>query len=115
MKKTDINQCSSEEADTKIVCHVINLGTKGYTNVCAKTVDSDLVILCLTYADVAMSNGIESFLVVYDLKDKEIDTIDNFNKFGVSVCKGLAFFHAFTGCVTVSRFCKVGEVKFWAV
>ena len=54
-----------------------------------------------------MSNGIESFLVVYGPKDKKINKIDNFNKFSVGVCKGLAFFHAFTGCDTVSSFYKV--------
>ena len=62
-----------------------------------------------------MSNGIENFLVVYGPKDKKIDIINNFNKLGVSVCKGLAFFHAFTGCDTVSSFYKVGKAKFWAV
>ena len=34
-----------------------------------------------------MSNGIESFLVVYSPKDKNVDIIDNFNKFGVGACK----------------------------
>ena len=52
-----------------------------------------------------MSNGIKSFLVVYGPKDKNvIDKINvfyNFNKFSVGMCKGLAFFHAFTGCYTV--------------
>ena len=93
-----------EEADPRIVRHVINLGKKGYNNVRVKTVDRDVVILCLTYADIALSNGIKSFLVVYGPKDKKIDIIDNFNKFDVSVCKGFAFFHAFTGCDTMSSF-----------
>ena len=48
------------------------------------------------------------FIYLYDI-------IDNFNKFGVSVCKGLAFFHGFTGCNTVSSFYKFGKTKFWAV
>ena len=110
LSKTDINQCSSKEVNPRIVRHVITLGKKGYTNVEVTTVDSDVVILCLTYADVAMSNGIERFLVIYGSKDKKIDTIDDFNKFGVSVCKGLAFFHAFTGCDTVSSFVKSGKL-----
>ena len=76
---------------------VINLGKNGYTNVQVKTVDSDVVILCLTYADVAMSNGIESFLIVFGPNDKKIDIVDNFDKFGISACKVLAFFNAFTG------------------
>ena len=98
MSETDINQCSSEEVDPRFVRHVINLGRKGYTNVQVKAVDSNVVILCLTYADIAMSNGSEGFLVVYGPKNKKIDIIDNFNNFDVNVCKGLAFFHVFTGC-----------------
>ena len=111
--ETDINQCSSEEADPKIFRHVINLGKKGYTNVRVKAIDSDVVILRPTHADVAMSNEIESFLEVYGPKDKKIVIIDNFNKLDTSVYKAPAFFHAFTACNTVLNFYKVGKVKFW--
>ena len=93
LSETDISQCSRP----KIVGHVINLGKKGYPKVQVKTVDSDVVILCLTYADVAMSNLIESFLVVFGPKNNKIDIVDNFNKFSVSACKILACFNAFTG------------------
>ena len=115
LSETDINQCSSEEVDLRFVSHVINLRKKGYTNVQVKAVDSDVVILCLMYADIPTSNRIEGFLVVYGQRDKKIDIIDNFNKFGVNVCKVLVFFHAFTGCDTVSSFYKVGKAKFWAI
>ena len=80
-----------------------------------KAVESSVIILCLTYADIAMLNGIKRFLVVYGPKDKKVDVIEIFNKFGVSVCNCLVFFHAFTGCDTVSSFCKVGKTKFWVV
>ena len=30
--ETEINQCSSEEADPRIARHLTNLGKKGYTN-----------------------------------------------------------------------------------
>ena len=115
LSETDINQCSSEDADLRIVHHVINLGKKGYTNVRVKKVDSDGVILYLPHVDIAMSNGIESFLIVCGPKGKKIDIIDNFNKFSVRVCKGLAFFHAFIGCNTVSSFYKIEKAKFWTV
>ena len=111
--ETDISQCSSEEADPKIFRHVINLWKKGYTNVRVKTIDSDVVILCPTYADVVMWNEIQRFLVVYGPKDKGIVIIDNFNKLGTSVYKVPAFFHAFTACDTVLNFYKVGKVKCW--
>ena len=115
LSETETNQCNSEEVDPRIVRHVIYLGKKGYTNLPVKAVDSDVVILCLTYADIAMSNGIESFLVVYGPKGNKSDIIDNLNMFSINVCKGLPFFHAFTGWNTVSSFYKVGKAKFWAV
>ena len=93
LSETDTSQCSRP----KIVGHVINLGKKGYLKVQVKTVDSDVVILCLTYADVAMSNLIESFLVAFGPKNNKIGIVDNFDKFSVSVCKILACFNGFTG------------------
>ena len=115
MSETDIVKCTSEEADPRIVRHVINLGKLGYTNVRVKTVDSDVVMLCLAHADIALANGIEKYIVMYGTKGKTIDIISNFNKFGVDVCEGLPFFHAFTGCDTVSSLYKVGKAKFWTI
>ena len=105
--ETEAHQCNSEEADPRIVCHVIKVGKKGYSDVRVKAVDSDVVILCLTYADVAMSTGIETFFVVYGSKNKKVYIIDYFNTFAVSMCKGLAFFHAFTGCDIVPSHCPI--------
>ena len=115
LSETEINQRNSEEVDPRIARRNIYLGKKGYTNLPVKRVDSDIVILYLTYADIAISNGIKSFLVVYGPKGNKSDIIDNFNKFSINVCKGLAFFHAFTGWNTVSSFYKVGKAKLWAV
>ena len=72
LSETDINQCSSEKVDPRIVRHAINLGKKGYAKVQLKTVDSDVVILCLTYADITMSKVIESFFVVFGPKPNKI-------------------------------------------
>ena len=105
----DINQCSSEKPNPRIVRHVINLGKKGYINVQVKTVDRDVVIFCLTCADVAVSSGIESFCVAYGPKDKKIYIIDNFNKFDVSVCN--SFMHL-QGAILCQIFSKA---KIWVV
>ena len=53
-----------------------------------------------------MSNGIESFLVVYDPKDKKIDITDNFNKFGLSVYKGSHSFMHLQGAILCQLFIK---------
>ena len=75
------------------------------------SVDSDVVMLCLTQADVAMSNGVQNFLVCYRPITKKIDIIDNLDELGVDVCKGLAFY-AFTGSDSVSSVHKVEKGKF---
>ena len=53
-------------------------------------------------------------LVVYGPKYNKNDIIDNFNRFDVSVCKSLVFFHAFKGCDYCVKY-KVWKDKFWAV
>ena len=113
--ETDITRCSAEEADPRIIRHVINLGKKGYTNVHVKTIDSDVVMLCLTYVDHVIANGIEKFIVIYGPKKKKIDIIYHLVKFGSDICNGFSFFHAFTGCDTVSSFYRIGKAKFWDV
>lgn len=35
------------------------------------------------------------------------------NKLGPDKCSGMLFFHAFTGCDTVSGFCEKGKKSFW--
>ena len=47
LSETDINQCSSEEANPRIVRHVVNHGKKRRNHGQVKTVDSDVGILCL--------------------------------------------------------------------
>ena len=103
LSETDINQCNSEETNPRIARHVTNLEKKGYTNVQVKLVDSDIFFLFLTYVEVAILNRIEDFLVVHVPKEKRIDIINNFDKFGANVCKDLEFFHASAGC-DVSNF-----------
>ena len=88
---------------------------KGYIKISVKTVDSDVVILCLAYAGITIQNGVKNYVVIYGPKQKKIDIVDNYNKFGADICKALPFYHAFTGCNTVSSFYKVGKTKFWVI
>ena len=43
LPETDINQCSSEEVDPRIIHHVRNYRKKGYNHGQVKTVNSDVV------------------------------------------------------------------------
>ena len=113
--EVDIIHCTSEEADPRIVRHVINLSKMGYSQIQVKTIDSDVVMLCLVYTGRVIENGVEKYNVVYGPKEKCINLVANYGKLGDDVCRGLPFYDAFTGCDTVSSFYKVGKAKFWTV
>ena len=115
LSETDINKCGSEEADPRIIRHVINLGKQGYTNLLAKTIDSDVVILGHTYSDIVRSSGVQNFWIIYGPKETKFNVFENSDRLGPHICKGLSFFHAFTGCDSTSSFYKVGKARFWAI
>ena len=58
MKTTDtslllescINDCDAEVADSRLVRHAINCVEKGYKKVAVRTVDTDVLVLLLSYS-----------------------------------------------------------------
>ena len=46
-----------EEADARLIRHEINLSKQGYKNVLIHTVDSDVLLLSIAYADKMIENG----------------------------------------------------------
>ena len=114
LNEESIANCSSEEADPRIIRHAINLGRNGYKNVQIQTVDSDILILSFGYAGISKDVGIEKLFVIYGPNRKCYDIFENMNHFGAAVCEALPFFHALTGCDTTSSFYKIGKTTFWA-
>ena len=104
--------CSHEEADTRILLHVGDAVKQGYTKVSIRTVDTDVVILAVTAAGcldidelwVAFATGKNSRF----LADHEMAVTLALNK-----CRGLPFFHAFTGCDIISSFGGRGKKTAW--
>jgi hypothetical protein len=104
--------CSHEEADTRILLHVEDAVRQGYTKVSIRTVDTDVVILAVTAAErldidelwVAFGTGKNfRFLAVHEMAVA----------LGPNKCRGLPFFHALTGCDTVSSFGGRGKKTAW--
>ena len=94
---------------------MINLAKQGYTQALVKTVDSDVAVLSFAYADCAQEYGLENLYVLYGPDEKYYNVFENSAALGFEVCKALPFFHAFTGCDTVSSFYQHGKAKFWKV
>jgi len=44
---TNLSHCSQEEADTRVLLHVADVVRNGRTRIVARTVDSDVLVLCI--------------------------------------------------------------------
>ena len=110
-----INSCTAEEADQKLVRHMLQCVQTGVKKVVVKTVDSDVVMSLLAYrhkaGNLLDSNVYAWFGVGTSACYFNINTIAL--ELGENRCKALPFFHTFTGCDTVSSFFNQGKCKFW--
>ncbi len=104
--------CTHEEADTRMLLHVEDAVKQGYTKVSVRTVDTDVVVLAVTAAQrlnidelwVAFATGRSfRFLAAHEIA----------KTLGPNKCRALPFFHAFTGCDTVSCFGGRGKKTAW--
>ena len=85
-----ITVCTSEEADSSIIQHLISLGVNDYKELLVQTVGSGVVVLSFGYANIVKDAGVEKFSVVCG-----------------------PYFHALTGCDTTSSFYHLGKAEFW--
>ena len=107
-----ISSCTYEEADQHIIRHAINLAHKGYHHIQIHSADTDVIILSIAHSEIIFSKGINVLNVncgsgkFYNVKSISV-------QLGADVCKVVPFFHAFTGCDTVSSFYNHGKCKFF--
>ena len=90
--------------------HVAHTVRQDYKNVLIRTVDTDVVFLAVTAAGpwVLMSSVLLLVLNFRFLLAHKIAAALGPNK-----CRGLPFFHVFTGCYTVSCFSGRGKQTAW--
>lgn len=98
---TNLTHCSHEEADTRLLLHVADVVRNGRTRVVVRTVDSDVLVLCvshyfhipnITELWVAFGTGHRYRLIPVHLIAEQLGHIKS---------AALLGFHAFTGCDTV--------------
>ena len=102
--ENDIAQCQSEEADQRVIRHVINLKTTGkYKNILACTYDTDVLMLLISSFHHFSSTSIDLVCQFgFGAKKKYYCIKTIASSLGPNKCKALPFFHAFSGCDTVS-------------
>ena len=108
-----ISSCSAEEANQKLVLHMLQCLLIGIKTMVIKTVDADVFLLLLAYRHSGGNFSSKVFVWLgigklnscfYLINDIALDL-------GEKACEALPFFHAYTGCDTVSSFFNHGECK----
>ena len=101
--------CKSEEADQKLVRHMIQC-------VVIKTVDTDVLVIliaCRHYAAHLESNVYTYFGTGNNIGFYDINAITLM--LGEKTVHALPFVHAFSGCDSVSAFFNQGKCKLWDI
>ena len=111
---TMISPCDHEEADTRLLLHCLHASQLGFDNIMISTVDSDIVVLCTHFFDrLQLKELWIKFGVSKHIKYLAIHEISK--SLGPEKCSGLLFFHAFSGCDTVSSFRLHGKRSAWSL
>ena len=108
--------CTHEEADTRIVVHVLDAAKNGCKKIVVRTVDMDvLVILVGQFHEIKERHpSLELWLAFGVGKDFTMYSINEVcSKFEKYICQALPVFHAFTGCDTTSSFHGKGKKTAW--
>ena len=107
-----LSPCTHEEADTRILLHVADCVRAGHERVIVRTVDTDVVVLCIAFQQ---KTSCKELWVAFGTGKhfRYIPAHEIAAALGPDRACGLPTFHAFTGCDTVSAFVGHGKKTFW--
>eukprot|EP00794_Sanderia_malayensis_P001903 gene1903-2161_t len=106
----DLSPCNHEEADTRLFLHAKHCSQEGNSKVLIKTVDTDVVIIAIAkFTFLALD---ELWIEFGAGKNRRWIPIHRIVKaLGEEKCSALLYWHAFTGCDTVSSFAGKGKTS----
>ncbi|CAG9823856.1 unnamed protein product [Phaedon cochleariae] len=113
----DLAPCSHEEADTRLLIHVKSAILSGHKNILISTVDSDVIVIAAAKFHELEQMGMQDLWFEFGVgKNRRYFSLSVILR-GLSVekCAALPFFHAYTGCDTVSSFHGIGKTRAWNV
>ena len=110
-KDCDALICSHEEADTRMFVHVRHAAIAGSRTVTLKVNDTDILVIAVALFSTLQLDGLEELWLDFGTSTNQqiIPVHDVVANLGQDICDGLLFFHAFTGCDTVSATRKKGK------
>ena len=110
---SSISPCTAEEADGRLLLHADHAARNGLNCITVRTVDSDVVVIAV-YAYSHMC-GIKELWIDFGVgKYRKLIPVHKLSRnMPHSLISNLPFFHAFTGCDTVSSFCDIGKRTAW--
>ena len=113
---TLMSPCNHEEADTRIVIHVIQALQSGCTSVLVRTVDTDVVVILVGKFGRLIEERSDADIWIAFGMGKHF-TFISVNKICTSLgetrARCLLVFHALTGCDTTSAFVGKGKHSAW--
>ena len=111
-----MGNCNHEEADTRMVVHLINALENGLNSIVVRTVDTDVIVILISEfhtiqevcpeADILIAFGTGKNIRYY-----HINTVCG--NLGRDKSRSLPAFHAFTGCDTNSSFFGKTKKSAW--
>lgn len=110
--KETLMPCTQEEADTRMLLHVLNASNCGIKRVMIRTVDTDVVVISVSKWDTLQ---LDELWIQFGVgtKTRYIAIHEIASSLGIDWCKALPFFHSFTGCDTTSSFVGHGKKGAW--
>ena len=100
--KEDIAYGTIQEADQRIIRHVINCAKNDFQNVVLCTGDTDVLVLLISFLPLIPKIKSCNIICKFGIRDNQIfyNVVLLSKELGDDVTKALPFFHGFTGCDT---------------
>ena len=103
------------EVDNRIVCHISEIISKGYSKIMVHTVDSDAVVILLGFMSefMAANTSVEITINFKTSSVRKYISINSiYSNLWSDICSGLPFFHSFTWADSTCSFFKQSK-KVW--
>ena len=111
-----MDNCTHEQADTRLIIYLLDAAEKGMKNIIIRTVDSDIFTIVLGQFELITQNHYNLSVYVGFGKCKDYivyDINETFVNIGTQIATSLPFFHALTGTDSTSAFHRKIKLVVW--